>query len=300
VTARRSTFLPTLALVAVTAAWGSTFPLIKDIVATVPVPDFLFVRFTVAALALVAIQPRAVARLSPAARRHGVVLGLVYGVAQVLQTYGLAHTAASVSGFITGMYVVLTPLFGALFLRQRIGASTWAAVALATVGLALLSLDGIAVGDSGGLGEALTLLAAALYAVHILGLGAWSTPQDAIGLSVVQMAVIAAVCGAGAVPGGVTLPSDPGQWAAVLYTGLIAGALALVAQTWAQAHLPATRAAIVMTLEPAFAALFAVLLGGETLTVRLLFGGALVLAAMYLAELGPRRARDAGVPHLAG
>jgi drug/metabolite transporter (DMT)-like permease len=87
----------------------------------------------------------------------------------------------------------------------------------------------------------------------------------------------------------VTLPDGGGQWASLLYMALVAGAVALWAQTWAQSHLPATRAAIVMTLEPVFAAFFAVLLGGESLTSRMLLGGGLVLAAMYLVELLGRR-----------
>jgi drug/metabolite transporter (DMT)-like permease len=101
-----------------------------------------------------------------------------------------------------------------------------------------------------------------------------------------------------AVPDGIVLPQRGGDWAAVLYMALGAGALALVAQTWAQAHLPAARAAIVMTMEPVFAASFAVALGGEAVTLRLLGGGALVLAAMYLVELAPRRRIEAEVMHL--
>jgi drug/metabolite transporter (DMT)-like permease len=223
-----------------------------------------------------------------------VALGLVYGLAQILQTVGLDHTAASVSGFITGMYVVLTPLLAGLLLRQRIGRVAWAAVALATAGLAVLSLRGLAL----GYGETLTLLCAALYAVHIVGLGAWASSRDAFGLSVVQMATIAAVCAVAAVPGGLALPPDGGAWAGVLYTAVAAGALALLVQTWAQAHLSATRSAVVMTMEPVFAGGFAVLLGGESVGVRLLLGGALVLAAMYLAEVGARRGADDEVPHL--
>lgn len=290
----RSSALAAIALIAVTATWGSTFILIKDLLDRVPVSDFLAVRFTIAAAALWLVAPRTLARLSPAARRQGAVLGLLYGIAQLLQTAGLAHTAASVSGFITGMYVVFTPLFAALLLRQRIGRVTWFAVALATAGLALLSLRGLSV----GYGETLTLLSAALYALHIVGLGRWSTPSNAYGLSVLQMLVIAAVTWVGAIPGGVVLPPTPADWMSVLYMALVSGALALVAQTWAQAHLPATRAAIIMTMEPVFAAAFAVALGGEVLTARMLSGGALVLAAMYIVELGPRRGKDAEVTHL--
>jgi drug/metabolite transporter (DMT)-like permease len=286
--------LATLALVGVTAAWGSTFFLIKGLLDRVPVLDFLAIRFAIAAVALLVVAPRAVARLSPRARWHGMALGLIYGVAQILQTTGLAHTSASVSGFVTGMYVVCTPVFGALLLHQRIGRLTWFAVLLATAGLAVLSLRGFAI----GYGEGLTFLAATLYAVHILGLGAWSTQRDALGLSVLQMGVITVVCALASAPDGIVLPQRADDWIAVIYMALIAGALALLAQTWAQAHLAPTRAAIVMTLEPVFAALFAVLLGGEVLTWRMAVGGALVLAAMYLVELSPRRKVEGEVQHL--
>jgi drug/metabolite transporter (DMT)-like permease len=284
----------TLALLAVTASWGSTFFLIKDLLERMPVVDFLAVRFAIAAVALFAVAPRTVLRLPPEARRHGVVLGTVYGVAHIVQTYGLEHTSASVSGFVTGMYVVCTPLIAGLVLRQRIGSVTWLAVAVATVGLAVLSLRGVVV----GFGELVTFGSAVLYAVHIVGLGAWSNPRDAFGLSVLQMGVIALVCGVFAVPGGVELPATGGDWWAVVYMALVAGAFALLAQTWAQAHLPATRAAIIMTTEPVFAAFFAVLLGGEALTGRMLGGGALVLAAMLLVELAPRRKFEGEVQHI--
>lgn len=283
---------PTTALVAVTAVWGSTFVLIKDLLDRLPVADFLAVRFAIAAVAMVVVAPKAVAALPPRLRRQAVVLGLVYGAAQLLQTAGLTSTSASVSGFVTGMYIVLTPVFSAVLLRQRIGAWTWAAVLIATAGLALLSLRGFAFGS----GELLTLAAAALYALHIIGLGRWSRARDAYGLAVLQMAVIAAVCLIGAAPGGITLPSTGADWAATVYMALVAGAVALLVQTWAQAHMSATRAAIVMTMEPVFAAFFAVLLGGESLTARTLVGGALVLTAMYLAELRPQRPAEAGAP----
>ncbi len=233
--------------------------------------------------------------LSRERTRHAVVLGVLYGIAQILQTAGLAHTPASVSGFITGMYVVCTPLFGALILRTRIVPMTWAAVGLAVAGLGVLTLGGVSL----GYGEALTLVAAGLYALHIVGLGAWSTPREAMGMSIVQMLVIAAICLVAAAPGGIELPDRTGDWLAIVYMAVFAGALALLGQTWAQAHLPPTQAAIIMSMEPVFAALFAVLFGSEGVTWRMLVGGAMVVAAMVIVEILPRRRVEAEVPHLA-
>ena len=281
----RSRRVATLVLVGITAIWGSTFFLIRDLVLELPPTDFLAIRFTIAAVAMVAVFRRQMMSLSRREIQVGAGLGLLYATAQILQTIGLAHTDASRSGFITGTYVVLTPILTAILLRERIPRSTWGAVLMATVGLATMSLNGFGF----GLGESLTLLAAVFYALHIIGLGRHSRAAAAAGLSCVQMIVIAAVSVVAAAPGGISLPHGPGAWASVLYMALMAGAVAIWAQTWAQSHLPATRAAIVMTLEPVFAAGFAVTLGGEPITARMLLGGALVLAAMYTVELIGRR-----------
>jgi drug/metabolite transporter (DMT)-like permease len=165
----------------------------------------------------------------------------------------------------------------------------WRAVALSTLGLGLLSLNGVSV----DLGVWLTLASAALYALHIVLLGQWSRPGDAFGLSAVQMVAIAVVCLLATAPHGPVLPPDRGAWLAILYMALIAGAGAMLMQTWAQSHLPAARAAIVMTTEPVFAAAFAVLLGVDALSWRMVVGGGLILAAMYLVELMPRRQGEA-------
>lgn len=280
----RTRVIATVLLLAMTASWGSTFFLIKDLVVHIPSADFLVVRFAIAATAMCLVFHRQMRALPPSAVRAAVLLGGLYGSAQLLQTTGLEHTSASVSGFVTGAYVVLTPILGALLLRERLPGAMWVAVLLATVGLGVLSLRGFAI----GLGESLTLAAALLYALHIIGLGRWSTPAQATGMACVQAAVISLVALVAALPGGITLPATGGQWVSLVYMALVAGAFALWAQTWAQAHVHPTRAAIVMTTEPVFAALFAVLFGGESLTGRMLLGGALVLTAMYVSELRGR------------
>jgi drug/metabolite transporter (DMT)-like permease len=185
---------------------------------------------------------------------------------------------------------VFTPILATVLLRQRMAGIVWLAVLLATGGLALLSLNGVSV----DLGVWLTLGSAVLYALHIVGLGQWSRPGEAFGMSAIQMVAIATVCLLATAPHGPMLPPDRSAWFAVLYMALIAGAGAMLMQTWAQTHLPATRAAIVMTTEPVFAAAFAVAFGGDLLSWRMLVGGALVLAAMYLVELMPRRGEATG------
>ena len=285
----RSDLAPLLALLAMTAAWGSTFFLIKDLLVRLPVADMLALRFGIGSLALVLLAGRRL-RMSRSTLRSGVLLGLLYGVAQILQTAGLAHTSASVSGFITGLYVVATPLLAALLLRTRVSATTWAAALLATVGLGVLSLEGFAL----GYGELLTLASALVYAGHIIAMGRLSAPGEALPLSLVQMVVITVVCTVAAVwPGsgspGLQLPTTGGDWLSVLYLAVVAGALTMVLQTWAQARVEASRAAVVMAMEPVWAAAFAVSLGDDRLTLRMVAGGIAILAAMYLVELAPRR-----------
>ena len=288
--------LPTLALLGVTATWGSTFFMIKDLLHEVSVLDFLAVRFAIAAVVLWAIAPRSVMRLSRDELRHGVVLGLLYGVAQVMQTTGLERTPATVSGFVTGMYVVATPIFAAVLLHERITRTIGVAVVIATIGLGFLSLSGFAV----SFGVLIIFASAMLYALHIIGLGQWSRQTNTFGLAIVQMVVIALICTVMTAPNGIETPQTFGGWSALLYMAIVSGALAMLGQTWAQAHMSSARAAIIMTMEPFWAAFFAVLFGGESLTGRMLVGGGLVLAAMYIVELAPRRRVEAEVVHLTG
>jgi drug/metabolite transporter (DMT)-like permease len=222
---------------------------------------------------------------------QGALLGSLYGSAQVLQTVGLAHTSASVSGFVTGLYVVATPLLTAVILRRRIANITWFAVFLALFGLGVLALRGFTL----GYGELLTVIAALLYARHIVALGRFSTPETAISLSLVQLIVIALMCAVAALwltPGsgsGIQLPATGHDWLIVLYLALAASALTMVLQTWAQARIEPPRAAVIMAMEPVWAAAFAVAFGGESVTARMVIGGLAIVSAMYLVEQPERR-----------
>ena len=287
---RRTELLAFLALLVMTAAWGSTVFLINDLVTRIPVADLLAVRFAIASVALGLIAaPRL--HLSRSVLSYGVLLGLLYGAAQILQTAGLAHTTASISGFVTGLYVVATPLLTALILRRKIPPLTWLAAVLATLGLGVLAVHGFAI----GYGELLTLISAVIYAGHIVALGQFSTPETTLSLSLVQLSMITLVTAvaalwptAGSAPG-IQLPESRHDWLVVLYLALIASALTMVLQTWAQAHIEPSRAAVIMAMEPVWAAAFAVALGGESITARMIIGGLAIVSAMYLVERPQRR-----------
>ena len=274
------------ALLGVTVVWGSTFVVIKDAIGRMPAMDFLAVRFTLAAVVMIALRPVAVRSVDRPTVRDGAVLGSVLGLAYIAQTLGLDRTSPAVSGFVTGLFVVLTPLLGALLLRRRPGGAVWLAVLIATAGLALISLRGVDV----GLGEALTLLCAVGFALHILGLGEWSPRHDLWALAVVQLVTAATICTLAATPGGIVAPPDLESWGAVVLTAVFATAIAYAVQTWAQRRLSSTRVALVLTMEPVFAGVFAVWLAAERLTWQLAAGGLAIVAAMYVAELGTRRA----------
>lgn len=282
---RRGALAAAAALLAVTAVWGSTFVTVKDATTRMPVMDFLAWRFGMATVAMLLLRPRSVAAVGSAGRRAGLLLGLALGLGYVCQTYGLQTTPAAVSGFITGMFVVFTPLIAGVVLRRPVGRAAWTAVAVATLGTALLSLRGASVGS----GEVLTLLCAVAFAVHIVGLGEWSSSHDAYGLAVVQLGTVALVSLACAAPGGIAVPHRASVWGAILLTALAATAVAFVVQTWAQARLAPTRAAVIMTMEPVFAGVFGVVWSGDTLGPRSWAGAALVLGAMLLVEAGPPR-----------
>jgi drug/metabolite transporter (DMT)-like permease len=278
-----------IGLLTITAVWGSTFPMLKGVVERLPPADFLAVRFAIALVVVAALRPTAVLRLTRAEWLVGLGLGVAYGLAQVSQTVGLQSTPASVSGFVTGMYVVFTPILGAFIFRKRISGWVWGAVGVSTAGLAVLSLHGFSV--SGGVW--LTLLGAFLYGVQIIGLGSWSTSSNAWGLTVVQLISVTIVCGIGAAPGGIQVPTRSGDWVVLAYMAVVAGAGAMLVQTTAQAYIAPTKAAVTMTMEPVWAGVFAVAIGGEVLGWRIVVGGAFVLVAMFLVELRPHPETDA-------
>ena len=278
---KSSPMIASLALIGVTAVWGYTFLAVQDAIASMPVMDFLAWRFAVASVVMIALRPACLRSVTRLELLRGLGLGTILGLGYIAQTYGLRYTSAAISGFITGMFVVLTPVMSWILLRRKTNRNTWMVVALATVGLALLSLNGWPV----GIGELLTLGCAVFFAIHIVGLGEWSSQYDPYAFSLLQIGAVAIVSLVAATPEGIAMPPDSGVWIVIAITGVLATAVAFFIQTWAQSLISATRAAVVMTMEPVFAGLFAVLIGGNRLTLRTLVGAACILAAMLIINL---------------
>jgi drug/metabolite transporter (DMT)-like permease len=227
---------------------------------------------------MIALRPSVLQKFNKEMILKGSLAGFFLGTGYIFQTLGLARTGAAITGFVTGLYVVLTPLIAAVFLKEKIKAFTWFCVVLATIGLALLSLRGWSV----GIGEALVFVSAIAFAAHIVTLSKWSLGFDAYALTIVQLTICALLTGVISIGQGYEKPTDSGVWGVVIFTAVIATAVAFIVQTWSQAHMSSTKVAVILTMEVVFAALFAVAFGGESLTLQVSIGGAMVLLAMYL------------------
>ena len=270
-----------VALILVTVVWGVTFVQVKDAVAIYPLFAFLTVRYVIASAVL---APAAAPRLRAMGREGlvaGAVLGALLALGSALQTAGLERTTVTNTGFITGLYVLLTPLFGLLLFRTRITRELWGAVALALVGLALLA--GVPSGSSSG--DLLVLLSTAAQALQIVMVERYANRYDAVGLTFVQM--LAALVGFAAIAlalGDLSVPRGATVWAALLVTGVFASALAYLIQIWAQQRISATRIAIVFSLETVWAGVFGFLLDGDRLGLVGWTGCALIFVAILVAE----------------
>jgi drug/metabolite transporter (DMT)-like permease len=265
------------ALLAVSAAWGLSFVVMKDPIAKQSVNSFLFTRFALATVVMILIKPTVFRLINREMLFKGFIAGLFLGTGYIFQTLGLAIAGAAITGFVTGLYVVTTPLIAWVVLRHRITKYTWACVAVATIGLALLSLHGWSV----GYGEFLVLISAICFGAHIVTLAHWSKGLDTYAMTVVQLATLALLTGVIAFGQGYEAPANSTGWIVIIYTAIACTAVAFVVQTWSQAHMAPTKVAVILTMEVVFAAAFALIFGGESLTLQALIGGVLVIAAMF-------------------
>jgi len=282
---RESKTFSSIILISVAAIWGGAFTSMKGTLERLDVNSFLAWRFTIATLVLILIKPSVLRRFNRDFIKKGTLVGFFLGCGYIFQSFGLTLTTVSNTGFITGLYVVLTPIVAALILKKNITHIEWFAVLMATVGLALLSLNGLTF----GLGEFLVLVSALFFALHIVGLGEWSKGLDTYALTVLQLGTCAILTFAASLKSGFKTPPDSGVWWSIIYTALFATALAFIVQTWAQSFIKPSSVAVILAMEVVFAAAFGIWLLSEPLTLRIAIGGLLVIASMYLIILLDQR-----------
>jgi drug/metabolite transporter (DMT)-like permease len=271
----------TAALILVTAVWGFTFVQVKDAVELYPLFAFLAVRYLIASAALAPVSAIRLRGLGREGLLAGAVLGVLIALGIGLQTAGLERTTVTNAGFITGLYVLFTPLLALALFRTPIPRVLWAAVAFALVGLALLS--GVPQGSATG--DLLVLVSAAAQALQIVMVERYANRFDAFALTFVEIAVACLVFGAIAVAlGDLSMPHGGTVWAALLVTGLFAVAFAYLVQVWAQRRVSATRIAIIFSLETVFAGLAGYLFAEDRIGLVGLAGCAAILAGILVAE----------------
>jgi len=270
----------TMLLVGVTAVWGWTFVVVQDAISAYGVLGFLALRFTLASVALAPLLPKVTRRTLLV----GASIGLVLAAGYLFQTLGLLYTTPTNSGLITGLFVVFAPLTARIFFKVHISALVLAAVFLSLTGMVLLagqSPSGVRIGD------ALTVVCAGALGAHIALLSRYAREHDAGALAFAQMlsmAVLFSLMWPLFEP--VAMPPQEVILAIVL-TGLVASAGAFYVQTTVQQHIPAARTAIILTMEPVFAALFGYWLAGDRLSPVQLVGAVLILSALVVGEVLP-------------
>jgi drug/metabolite transporter (DMT)-like permease len=280
-----------LGLLATTAVWGGAFLVMKDSLVRQDVYSFLASRFILAAAFMFIYKPKSLTGLSRKFVKRAVLIGLLLCSGFIFQTFGLTQTTVSNTGFITGLYLVFTPLISWLLLKREIFKVQWLAVLVATIGLYFISFNGISV----GIGEILVLISALLFAGQIVALGEWSDGKNTYALTLIQILVSAVIFFALSLKDGFQLPPDNAVWSAVFYTAFFATFLGFLIQTKAQSVMSATVAGVLLAMETPFALFFGLYFDNDPITLRIISGGTLVLIAMALVIWSDSKHTNSGV-----
>ena len=267
-----------IAMISIAAVWGSSFVVMKDSLERQNVFSFLSSRFILAALLMFLYKPGVFRGLTKKFIYRGIIAGILLGSGYIFQTYGLTKTTVSNTGFITGLYLVFTPLISLIILKRHVLKIQWLAVIVATIGLFFISYNGVTI----GLGEILVLISAFIYGAHFVALGEWSDGKNTYALTFIQVVTVAALTSIFAFKDGFQIAPDSTVWLAILYTAFFATFLGFLIQTKAQSVMSATVASVLLATETPFAVFFGLYFHSDPLTLRIITGGSLVMAAMAL------------------
>jgi len=282
-----------LAMLATAAIWGGSFVVMKDSLEKQDVFSFLASRFILASLLMFMYRPTALRGLSKRFVLRGIFAGILLGSGYIFQTFGLTNTTVSNTGFITGLYLVFTPLISLIVLRRHVIRIQWLAVLLAFIGLFLISYNGVSIGR----GETLVLISAILYGAHFVALGEWSDGGNTYALTLIQIATLGVMASLFTIKDGFQLPPDSSVWLAVLFTAFFATFLAFLVQTKAQSVMSATAASVLLATETPFAVIFGLYFNSDPLTLKIISGGILVMGAMALVIWSDARKKDVRAFH---
>ena len=277
-----------LSLIFVAIVWGAGFVLMKDAIDDQPVFDFLATRFTLATIVMIAIRPQVLSAINKRTFFRGSILGFMLGLAYITQTIGLDLTTAAITGFLTGLYVVFTPLLFWFVFKKKVEKKVIVGATLALTALLFISFNGISFDP----GQVWLIACALLFAGHIIGLSFWSNAKDIYPLTVIQLGAGSVVCWLGALPDGYQPPPNAFVWGTVVFTAVFATAMAFLIQTWAQSIMDPSRVAIILTGEIVFAAVIAVAVGQEVLAARTIIGGVLIVVAMLIVEWPDKKSKS--------
>jgi len=274
-----------LALLAITVIWGWTFVLVKQGMTEVGPLSFLAARFGVAFLVLAIMLHRTLRRIDRHSLMRGSVVGIALFLGYLFQTWGLVYTTATKSGLLTGLSVVIVPIVASMLLRKRVQLTVWLGTLFAAGGLFLLVAGK---GQLGAMnkGDALTLACAVSFALHIVLVDRFVRRSDYRQLLLVQVGVVGLLSLIGALTMERSVPALSGSLIeGILVTGVLATAVALYVLNRFQASSTASYTAIILTMEPVFAALFGALLLGETMGPSQWMGGAMILMGMAIPSI---------------
>lgn len=269
-----------------TIIWGATFLVTKETLRLIGPFTYLGLCYLVATLTLILIFHRRLLRLTRVELLSGLLIGVILFAGYAFQTIGLQWMSVSKTGFLTGLYVPLVPLFSLFFLRQRIAITAWVGVALSVIGLFLLSVhQGFAL--SLGPGEGLLLGCAVAFALQIVLISKFAPEVDAINLAIIQLAATA-ILSMIAMPLNhePIAPPPPLAWVPLILLGTCDMAFTLVAMNWIQQFVSGTRATLIYSLEPMWSAFFGVLIAGDVLSLTAWFGCGCIFAGMVVGRLG--------------
>ncbi|SFD14914.1 DMT family transporter [Tropicimonas isoalkanivorans] len=284
-----------LLLILGTAFWGVSFSLVKVGVGDGSPFIFLAYKFALAALVLAIVFARRLRSLSPRALAAGVLIGLPLLLGNVFQTIGLQHTSVTNSAFITGLDVLIIPLFKWGLFRRPVQGRVWISCGLALLGLYMIvAQNGLRL----NVGDLWTMACAVFFAAYVLTVGHFAHRYDPLQTVIVALAFCGAGCGlAGAFDArAIWMPVDMSFWRGIVFAALFATAFMYAVQSSAQRYIAEEKVALTYLCEPVFAALAGVLLLGEALTLRTVIGAGMILSAMVLPEIDLRALRSSGTP----